>query len=158
MSGNSESSNPSTPPPTTTFADVHSSENQPLLDCENNNTMVAQVAGGGSTEKAALEAGNASHKCRIKRNRGPRIHGVANGSKKRKRKKVCRHICGDHFSSVRRIGINAFKYPHGPWSIGGDRVTVSSASRDAPPGKKLGLIASRRTGRLRGQVAAVDEA
>ncbi|KAH0856974.1 hypothetical protein HID58_085235 [Brassica napus] len=45
------------------------------------------------------------------------------------------------------------KHPHG----GGNHQHIGHAStvrRDAPPGQKVGLIAARRTGRLRGQAAA----
>ncbi|KAL0716937.1 hypothetical protein Bca4012_066259 [Brassica carinata] len=45
-------------------------------------------------------------------------------------------------------------HPHG----GGNHQHICHAStvrRDAPPGQKVGLIAARRTGRLRGQAAAL---
>jgi len=88
--------------------------------------MVGQVAGGGRTEKPMLKAGNAYHKFRVKRNCWPKVRGVA---------------------------MNPVEHPHG----GGNHQHIGHAStvrRDAPPGQKVGLIAARRTGRLRGQAAA----
>ncbi|KAG6420787.1 hypothetical protein SASPL_117326 [Salvia splendens] len=88
--------------------------------------MIGQVAGGGRTEKPMLKAGNAYHKFRVKRNSWPKVRGVA---------------------------MNPVEHPHG----GGNHQHIGHAStvrRDAPPGQKVGLIAARRTGRLRGQAAA----
>ncbi|PKU79978.1 60S ribosomal protein L8-like [Dendrobium catenatum] len=88
--------------------------------------MIGQVAGGGRTEKPLLKAGNAYHKYRVKRNCWPKVRGVA---------------------------MNPVEHPHG----GGNHQHIGHAStvrRDAPPGQKVGLIAARRTGRLRGQAAA----
>ncbi|KAG5223322.1 ribosomal protein [Salix suchowensis] len=88
--------------------------------------MIGQVAGGGRTEKPMLKAGNAYHKFRVKRNCWPKVRGVA---------------------------MNPVEHPHG----GGNHQHIGHAStvrRDAPPGQKVGLIAARRTGRLRGQAAA----
>ncbi len=87
--------------------------------------MIGQVAGGGRTEKPMLKAGNAYHKYKVKRNSWPKVRGVA---------------------------MNPVEHPHG----GGNHQHIGHAStvrRDAPPGKKVGLIAARRTGRLRGQAA-----
>ena len=89
--------------------------------------MIGQVAGGGRTEKPMLKAGNAYHKYRVKRNCWPKVRGVA---------------------------MNPVEHPHG----GGNHQHIGHAStvrRDAPPGQKVGLIAARRTGRLRGQAAAL---
>ncbi|KAA8526914.1 hypothetical protein F0562_008857 [Nyssa sinensis] len=88
--------------------------------------MIGQVAGGGCTEKPMLKAGNAYHKFRVKRNCWPKVRGVA---------------------------MNPVEHPHG----GGNHQHIGHAStvrRDAPPGQKVGLIAARRTGQLRGQAAA----
>ncbi|KAH7445567.1 hypothetical protein KP509_01G015000 [Ceratopteris richardii] len=88
--------------------------------------MIGQVAGGGRTEKPILKAGNAYHKYRVKRNCWPKVRGVA---------------------------MNPVEHPHG----GGNHQHIGHAStvrRDAPPGQKVGLIAARRTGRLRGQAAS----
>lgn len=84
--------------------------------------MVGIVAGGGRTEKPMLKAGNAYHKYKAKRNSWPKVRGVA---------------------------MNPVEHPHG----GGNHQHIGHAStvkRNAPPGKKVGLIAARRTGRLRG--------
>ncbi|KAL8166549.1 hypothetical protein V2J09_008048 [Rumex salicifolius] len=87
--------------------------------------MIGQVAGGGRTEKPLLKAGNVYHKNRVKRNCWPKVRGVA---------------------------MNPVEHPHG----GGNHQHidhVSTVRRDAPPGQKVGLIAARRTGHLRGQAA-----
>lgn len=91
--------------------------------------MVGVVAGGGRTDKPMLKAGRAFHKYRVKRNEWPRVRGVA---------------------------MNPVEHPHG----GGNHQHIGHAStsrRDAPAGKKCGLIAARRTGLLRGRVGAKDE-
>jgi len=91
---------------------------------------IGQVAGGGRTEKPMLKAGRAYHKYRVKRNSWPKVRGVA---------------------------MNPVEHPHG----GGNHQHIGHAStvrRDAPPGQKVGLIAARRTGRLRGtSVVKVDK-
>ncbi|CAK4080498.1 unnamed protein product [Aphanomyces euteiches] len=84
--------------------------------------MVGVVAGGGRTDKPILKAGRAYHKYRVKRNEWPHVRGVA---------------------------MNPVEHPHG----GGNHQHIghpSTVRRDAPAGKKVGLIAARRTGRLRG--------
>jgi large subunit ribosomal protein L8e len=83
---------------------------------------VGVVAGGGRIEKPLLKAGNAYWKFKAKRNSWPRVRGVA---------------------------MNPVDHPHG----GGNHQHIgmaSTKSRNAPPGQKVGLIAARRTGRLRG--------
>jgi large subunit ribosomal protein L8e len=90
---------------------------------------VGQVAGGGRTEKPLLKAGRAYHKYRVKRNSWPKVRGVA---------------------------MNPVEHPHG----GGNHQHIGHASttrRDAPPGQKVGLIAARRTGRIRGTLVKVDK-
>lgn len=80
------------------------------------------VAGGGRMDKPLLKAGRAYHKYKAKRNCWPVTRGVA---------------------------MNPVDHPHG----GGNHQHVGHAttvSRFAPPGKKVGLIAARRTGLLRG--------
>lgn len=80
------------------------------------------VAGGGRIDKPLLKAGNAYHKYKAKRNCWPRVRGVA---------------------------MNPVDHPHG----GGNHQHVghpTTVSRHAPPGQKVGLIAARRTGLLRG--------
>ncbi len=84
--------------------------------------MIGQVAGGGRTEKPMLKAGAAYHKYKVKRNCWPKVRGVA---------------------------MNPVEHPHG----GGNHQHIghpSTMSRMAPPGMKVGLIAARRTGRLKG--------
>jgi len=84
--------------------------------------MVGIVAGGGRIDKPLMKAGRAFHKYKAKRNNWPKVRGVA---------------------------MNPVDHPHG----GGNHQHIghpSTVSREAPPGKKVGLIAARRTGRLRG--------
>lgn len=84
--------------------------------------IVGIVAGGGRIDKPLLKAGNAYHKYKAKRNCWPRVRGVA---------------------------MNPADHPHG----GGNHQHVghpTTVSRHAPAGKKVGLIAARRTGLLRG--------
>merc|ERR1711959_292818 len=90
--------------------------------------MVGQVAGGGRTEKPMLKAGTAYHKYKVKRNCWPKVRGVA---------------------------MNPVEHPHG----GGNHQHIghpSTMSRMAPPGMKVGLIAARRTGRLKGAQTIKD--
>lgn len=84
--------------------------------------MVGIVAGGGRVDKPLLKAGNAFHKYKAKRNSWPVVRGVA---------------------------MNPVEHPHG----GGNHQHIGKAStiaRDRPHGKKVGLIAARRTGLLKG--------
>ncbi|MFQ3293231.1 MAG: large subunit ribosomal protein L2 [Halobacteriales archaeon] len=80
---------------------------------------VGVVAGGGRTEKPHVKAGNKHHKMKARGTKWPRVRGVA---------------------------MNAVDHPFG----GGGRQhpgQPKSVSRDAPPGRKVGDISSRRTGR-----------
>ncbi|WP_255191542.1 50S ribosomal protein L2 [Natronobeatus ordinarius] len=80
---------------------------------------IGVVAGGGRTEKPFVKAGKKYHKMRARGTKYPRVRGVA---------------------------MNAVDHPFG----GGGRQhpgRPKSVSRDAPPGRKVGDIASRRTGR-----------
>ena len=84
--------------------------------------QVGVVAGGGRTDKPLLKAGRAHHKYAVKRNSWPKVRGVAK---------------------------NPVEHPFG----GGNHQHIgrpSTVSREAPAGRKVGLIAARRTGRLRG--------
>eukprot|EP01117_Protostelium_nocturnum_P020436 TRINITY_DN9190_c0_g1_i1.p1 TRINITY_DN9190_c0_g1~~TRINITY_DN9190_c0_g1_i1.p1 ORF type:complete len:258 (+),score=77.38 TRINITY_DN9190_c0_g1_i1:66-839(+) len=84
--------------------------------------MIGLVGGGGRIDKPLLKAGVVHHKYKAKRNNWPRVRGVA---------------------------MNPVDHPHG----GGNHQHIghpSTVRRDAPPGKKVGLIAARRTGRVRG--------
>ncbi len=80
---------------------------------------IGVVAGGGRTEKPFVKAGNKYHKMKSRGTKYPRVRGVA---------------------------MNAVDHPFG----GGGRQhpgKPKSVSRDAPPGRKVGDISSRRTGR-----------
>ncbi|GAA0645448.1 50S ribosomal protein L2 [Salarchaeum japonicum] len=80
---------------------------------------IGVVAGGGRTEKPFVKAGNKHHKMKSRGTKWPRVRGVA---------------------------MNAVDHPFG----GGGRQhpgRPKSVSRDAPPGRKVGDIASKRTGR-----------
>jgi len=80
---------------------------------------IGVVAGGGRTEKPFVKAGNKYHKMRSRGTKYPRVRGVA---------------------------MNAVDHPFG----GGGRQhpgKPKSVSRNAPPGRKVGDIASKRTGR-----------
>jgi large subunit ribosomal protein L8e len=84
--------------------------------------MVGIVGGGGRIDKPLLKAGVVHHKYKAKRNSWPKVRGVA---------------------------MNPVDHPHG----GGNHQHIghpSTVRRDAPHGQKVGLIAARRTGRLRG--------
>ncbi|MFB6168770.1 MAG: 50S ribosomal protein L2 [Haloferacaceae archaeon] len=79
---------------------------------------VGVVAGGGRTEKPFVKAGNKHHKMKARGTKWPRVRGVA---------------------------MNAVDHPFG----GGGRQhpgQPKSVSRNAPPGRKVGDIASKRTG------------
>ena len=57
---------------------------------------------------------------------------------------------------VRGVAMNPVEHPHG----GGNHQHIGHAStvrRDAPPGQKVGLIAARRTGRLKGTAKVIDK-
>src|SRR6056297_3145690 len=80
---------------------------------------IGVVAGGGRTEKPFVKAGNKHHKMKARGTKYPRVRGVA---------------------------MNAVDHPFG----GGGRQhpgQPKSVSRNAPPGRKVGDIASKRTGR-----------
>ena len=80
---------------------------------------IGVVAGGGRTEKPMVKAGNKYHKVQGRGTVWPRVRGVA---------------------------MNAVDHPFG----GGGRQhpgKPKSISRNAPPGRKVGDISSRRTGR-----------
>jgi len=90
--------------------------------------MVGVIAGGGRTDKPIMKAGRAYHKFKAKRNCWPYVRGVC---------------------------MNPVDHPHG----GGNHQHIGKPStirRDAPPGRKVGLIAARRTGRIRGGASKQD--
>jgi large subunit ribosomal protein L8e len=87
-----------------------------------NRAMVGIVAGGGRIDKPILKAGRAYFKYKAKRNCWPVVRGVA---------------------------MNPVEHPHG----GGNHQHIGKAStvkRGTSAGRKVGLIAARRTGRIRG--------
>ncbi|KFD48163.1 hypothetical protein M514_10949 [Trichuris suis] len=87
-----------------------------------NRAMIGIVAGGGRTDKPILKAGRAYWKYKPKRKCWPRVRGVA---------------------------MNPVDHPFG----GGNHQHIgkpSTTRRDASAGRKVGLIAARRTGRIRG--------
>jgi large subunit ribosomal protein L2 len=80
---------------------------------------IGVVAGGGRTEKPHVKAGNKYHKMKARGTKWPNVRGVA---------------------------MNAVDHPFG----GGGRQhpgKPKSISRNAPPGRKVGDISSRKTGR-----------
>jgi large subunit ribosomal protein L8e len=84
--------------------------------------VVGIVSGGGRCDKPVMKAGNNYHKYRVKRNCWPKVRGCAK---------------------------NPVEHPHG----GGNHQHVghpTTVSRVSPAGRKVGLIAARRTGILRG--------
>ena len=84
--------------------------------------VIGIVAGGGRIDKPILKAGRAYHKYKAKRNCWPKVRGVA---------------------------MNPVEHPHG----GGNHQHIGKAStvkRGTSAGRKIGLIAARRTGRIRG--------
>jgi len=90
--------------------------------------MVGIVAGGGRIDKPLLKAGRAFHKYKVKRNSWPKTRAVA---------------------------MNPVDHPHG----GGNHQHIgkaSTVSRYSAPGQKVGLIAARRTGLLRGTTKVKD--
>ncbi|MHA2090538.1 MAG: 50S ribosomal protein L2 [Candidatus Kariarchaeaceae archaeon] len=85
---------------------------------------VGVVAGGGRVTKPFLKAGNKHH---------------------------AKHAKGQKYPRVRGTAMNVFKHPFG----GGAHQSPSrptTVSRNAPPGRKVGLIAARRTGYKRGRI------
>ena len=82
---------------------------------------IGVVAGGGRREKPFLKAGNKFYAAKAK---------------------------GKKNVSVRGVAMNAVDHPHG----GGNRQhpgRPTTVSRHAPPGRKVGSIAARRTGKRR---------
>lgn len=82
---------------------------------------VGVPAGAGKLEKPLLKAGLAYHKWKVKAKKWPKVRGVV---------------------------MNAVSHPHG----GGSHQSVSrssTVSRNAPPGRKVGHIAAKRTGRTK---------
>lgn len=85
----------------------------------NSRATVGKVAGGGRMEKPFVHAGQAYYKYKVRNKLYPRVRGVA---------------------------MNPIDHPHG----GGAHSYIgrpSSVSRNTPPGRKVGHIAPKRTGR-----------
>lgn len=80
---------------------------------------IGVVAGGGRTEKPFVKAGKKFHRMKVRARKWPRVRGVA---------------------------MNVVDHPFGGggWQHPGKPKTVS---RGAPPGRKVGSIAARRTGK-----------
>jgi len=90
--------------------------------------MVGVVAGGGRPEKPMLKAGRAYHKYKAKRKCWPKVRGVA---------------------------MNPVEHPFG----GGNHQHIghpSTTARTSVPGQKVGLVAARRTGLLKGNRTIKD--
>ena len=85
---------------------------------ENCLATVGVVAGGGRTDKPFLKAGNKFHYVKSKAKKWPVVRGVA-------------MVAASH-----PYGGGAKQSPHKP----------TTTSRNAPPGRKVGQIAARRTG------------
>lgn len=81
-------------------------------------STVGVVAGGGRIDKPFLKAGNAHHAYRSKAKKWPVVRGVAMNA------------------ASHPYGGGAKQSPHKP----------TTTSRNAPPGRKVGQIAARRTG------------
>ena len=81
---------------------------------------VGVIAGAGRVEKPFLKAGNKFHLMKAKGHMYPRTRGIA---------------------------MVAAAHPYGSSKKGGRKVTT--VSRNAPPGKKVGLIAARSSGKGR---------
>jgi len=87
-----------------------------------NRAMIGIIAGGGRIDKPILKAGRAYYKYKAKRHSWPRVRGVC---------------------------MNPVDHPFG----GGNHQHIgkpSTVSRLKSPGRKVGLIGARRTGRVRG--------
>jgi len=94
-----------------------------------NRGMIGVVAGGGRPDKPILKAGRAYFKYKAKRHSWPRVRGVC---------------------------MNPVDHPFG----GGNHQHIgkpSTVSRFKSPGRKVGLIAARRTGRVRGTKVIIDK-
>lgn len=88
---------------------------------ENCRATIGVIAGSGKQEKPFLKAGKKMHAMRAKNKLYPRTSGVA---------------------------MNAIDHPFGS-GRGRHAGKPKTVSRDAPPGRKVGLISSKRTGKRR---------
>ena len=134
--------------------------------------LVGVVAGGGRIDKPLLKAGRAYHKYKVKRNCWPKVRGVAmNVSSHCLRFLLSQRVlfcvviptcfsnllesrfsknCLNFRSQQSYVSVlQPVEHPHG----GGNHQHIgkpSTVKRNTPAGRKVGLIAARRTGRLRG--------
>merc|ERR1711964_64663 len=95
---------------------------------DNCRATVGIISGGGRMYKPVLKAGRAYHKYRVKRNCWPKVRGCA---------------------------MNPVDHPHG----GGNHEHIghsSTVKRGSSAGRKVGLIAARRTGLQRGTIKVRD--
>lgn len=83
--------------------------------------MIGVIAGGGRIEKPLLKAGASYYKWKAKAHKWPKVRGLA---------------------------MNPAAHPHGGGRHVGRPTTVA---RNTPPGRKVGHIAARRTGRRKGK-------
>ena len=140
-------------------------------DCR---AMVGIIAGGGRIEKPVMKAGNSHHKYKAKREHPPRRGAACAGFRcgdgtRGSALRACTRPtapshplrppalplspplpAGNEWPKVRGVAMNPVDHPHG----GGNHQHLgmaSTRSRTAPPGQKVGLIAARRTGRVRGR-------
>ena len=81
--------------------------------------VIGSIAGGGRTDKPVLKAGNKYHAMRAKNKLWPSVSGTS---------------------------MNSVDHPFGG-SSSGHKGRPTQSSRHAPPGRKVGKIAPRRTGR-----------
>jgi large subunit ribosomal protein L2 len=81
--------------------------------------VIGLIAGGGRTDKPVMKAGNKYHAMRAKNKLWPSVSGTS---------------------------MNSVDHPFGG-SSSGHKGRPTQASRHAPPGRKVGKIAPRRTGR-----------
>jgi large subunit ribosomal protein L8e len=95
----------------------------------NNRGMIGIIAGGGRVDKPILKAGRAYWKYKAKRHSWPKVRGVC---------------------------MNPVDHPFG----GGNHQHIgkpSTIARTTSAGRKCGLIAARRTGRVRGTRVIIDK-
>lgn len=63
------------------------------------------------------------------------------------------HARNKYYPKVRGTAMSAYDHPHGGKSLG----KPSTVARGTPPGRKVGHIAARRTGRRRGKIVEEEE-
>jgi hypothetical protein len=129
---------------------------------------VGIVAGGGRIDKPLLKAGRAFHKYRVKRNSWPTVRGVAMNPVEHPHGGGNHQHIG-HPSTVRRDAVRCRAFQLSPGCRRGGppctrprRRALHSWYSPRPllymqvPGQKVGLIAARRTGQIRGRKEVDD--